>query len=64
MAANHAIQLDPSRKSTASRDFEMGLRRKIVGQDESVQAVVDLYQVFRAGLNSPGRPVGNLLFLG
>jgi ATP-dependent Clp protease ATP-binding subunit ClpA len=29
-----------------------------------VQAVVDLYQVFRAGLNSPGRPVGNLLFLG
>ncbi len=26
--------------------------------------MVDLYQVFRAGLNSPGRPVGNLLFLG
>jgi ATP-dependent Clp protease ATP-binding subunit ClpA len=47
-----------------SRDFEEGLRRKIVGQDEAVQAVVDLYQVFRAGLNSPGRPVGNLLFLG
>jgi ATP-dependent Clp protease ATP-binding subunit ClpA len=35
-----------------------------VGQDEAVQAVVDLYQVFCAGLNSPGRPVGNLLFLG
>ena len=35
-----------------------------MGQDEAVQAVVDLYQVFRAGLNSPGRPVGNLLFLG
>jgi ATP-dependent Clp protease ATP-binding subunit ClpA len=44
--------------------FEGGLRRKIVGHDEAVQAVVDLYQVFRAGLNSPGRPVGNLLFLG
>jgi hypothetical protein len=40
------------------------MRHKIVGQDEAVQAVVDLYQVFRAGLNSPGRPVGNLLFLG
>jgi hypothetical protein len=26
--------------------------------------VVDLHQVFRAELNSPGRPVGNLLFLG
>jgi len=29
-----------------------------------VQSLVDLYQVFCAGLNSPGRPVGNLLFLG
>ena len=57
-------QLDPSQRSVESRDFEAGLRRKIVGQQEAVQAVVDLYQVFRAGLNSPGRPVGNLLFLG
>jgi len=60
----HALQLDPTQRSLESRDFESGLRRKIVGQDEAVQAVVDLYQVFRAGLNSPGRPVGNLLFLG
>ncbi len=57
-------QLDPTLRSLESRDFEAGLRRKIVGQDEAVQAVVDLYQVFRAGLNPPGRPVGNLLFLG
>jgi ATP-dependent Clp protease ATP-binding subunit ClpB len=57
-------QLDTGKRSAESRDFESGLRRKIVGQDEAVQAVVDLYQVFRAGLNSPGRPVGNLLFLG
>ncbi|HXW62286.1 MAG TPA: AAA family ATPase [Candidatus Acidoferrales bacterium] len=60
----HAVQLDPSLRSIESRDFEGGLRRKIVGQDQAVQAVVDLYQVFRAGLNAPGRPVGNLLFLG
>jgi len=59
-----ALQLDPTQRSVESRDFEAGLRRKIVGQQEAVQAVVDLYQVFRAGLNSPGRPVGNLLFLG
>jgi ATP-dependent Clp protease ATP-binding subunit ClpB len=57
-------QLDVSQRSKESREFEAGLRHKIVGQDEAVQAVVDLYQVFRAGLNSPGRPVGNLLFLG
>ena len=58
------LQLDPTLRSLESRDFETGMRRKIVGQDEAVQAVVGLYQVFRAGLNSPGRPVGNLLFLG
>ncbi|MFZ3216438.1 MAG: hypothetical protein WA192_10300, partial [Candidatus Acidiferrales bacterium] len=62
MDASVGRQLDPGRRSVESRGFEAGLRRKIVGQDEAVQAVVDLYQVFRAGLNSPGRPVGNLLF--
>ena len=35
-----------------------------MGQDEAVQALVDLYQVFCAGLHSPARPVANLLFLG
>ncbi|HKV27278.1 MAG TPA: AAA family ATPase [Candidatus Acidoferrales bacterium] len=59
-----AQHLDPTQRSRESREFETALRRKIVGQEEAVQAVVDLYQVFRAGLNSPGRPVGNLLFLG
>jgi len=62
--ATRAIGLDLSRRSSDSRDFEAGLRGKIVGQDEAVQAVVDLYQVFKAGLSSPRRPVGNLLFLG
>ncbi len=59
-----AVQLDPGRRSLDSLNFESALRQKIVGQEEAVQAVVDLFQVFRAGLNSPGRPVGNLLFLG
>jgi ATP-dependent Clp protease ATP-binding subunit ClpB len=57
-------QLDPSIRSNDTRDFHQSLRAKIVGQEEGVQALVDLYQVFCAGLNSPGRPVGNLLFLG
>ena len=61
---SQTVQLDLTQRSMESRDFEAGLRRKIVGQDEAVQAVVELYQVFCAGLNSPGRPVGNLLFLG
>src|ERR1700720_1713447 len=58
------LNLDPSKRSTDTIDFQTALRGKIVGQEEGVQALVDLYQVFRAGLNSPGRPVGNLLFLG
>jgi ATP-dependent Clp protease ATP-binding subunit ClpB len=62
--SSQTVQLDLTQRSLESRDFEAGLRRRIVGQDEAVQAVVDLYQVFRAELNSPGRPVGNLLFLG
>ncbi len=57
-------QLDPTRRSLESQEFEVALRSKIVGQDEGVRAVVDLYQVFCAGMCSPGRPVGNLLFLG
>jgi len=57
-------KLDPSIRSMDTREFEAALRAKIVGQDEGVQSLVDMFQVFCAGLNSPGRPVGNLLFLG
>jgi ATP-dependent Clp protease ATP-binding subunit ClpB len=56
--------LDPSRRSSDALDFESALRRKIVGQDPAVEKVVEIYQMFLAGLNAPGRPVGNLLFLG
>ena len=62
--SDYMLPLDPSKRSTDTIDFQAALRSKIVGQEEGVQALVDLYQVFRAGLNSPGRPVGNLLFLG
>ncbi len=61
---DHILPLDPNQRSTDTLEFQTSLRSKIVGQDEGVQALVDLYQVFCAGLNSPGRPVGNLLFLG
>jgi ATP-dependent Clp protease ATP-binding subunit ClpA len=61
-AAN--IVLDPTLRSNDARDFEAALRRKIVGQEAAVEKVVEIYQMFLAGLNPPGRPVGNLLFLG
>jgi ATP-dependent Clp protease ATP-binding subunit ClpA len=64
MSGTQMLPLDPDKRSTDTMEFQTALRSKIVGQEEGVQALVDLYQVFCAGLNSPGRPVGNLLFLG
>ena len=60
----HRKELDARKRSSTACHFEKALREKIVGQDEGVEALVDLYQVFCAGLHSPARPVGNLLFLG
>ena len=64
MRTNLATVLDPSRRSNDARDFDAALRRKIVGQDQAIEKVAEIYQMFLAGLNAPGRPVGNLLFLG
>src|SRR3989475_1666649 len=57
-------QLDPTRRSFQSQEFDSAIRGKIVDQEEGVRALVDLYQVFCAGMCPQGRPVGNLLFLG
>src|SRR6184192_4008471 len=56
--------LDPSRRGTDAEDFERNLRRRIVGQDDAIQKMTEIYQMFLAGLNPPNRPVGYLLFLG
>jgi ATP-dependent Clp protease ATP-binding subunit ClpB len=64
MRTNLATVLDPNRRSNDAREFDAALRRKIVGQDQAIEKVVEIYQMFLAGLNPPGRPVGNLLFLG
>src|SRR5450432_4682154 len=64
MRTNLATVLDPNRRSNDAGEFDGAMRRKIVGQDAAVEKVVEIYQMFLAGLNPPGRPVGNLLFLG
>src|SRR3954462_7309534 len=56
--------LDPSRRSGDATEFDSALRRRIVAQDQAVDKAVEIYQMFLAGLNAPGGPVGNLLFLG
>jgi ATP-dependent Clp protease ATP-binding subunit ClpB len=44
--------------------LEEELHRRIVGQDEAVEAVANAIRRSRAGLSEPGRPIGNFLFLG
>src|SRR5499427_8897353 len=64
MRTNLATVLDPNRRSNDAGEFETALHRRIVGQEQAIEKVVEIYQMFLAGLNPPGRPVGNLLFLG
>jgi len=57
-------QLDPTQTGGDAEKLESDLRKRIVGQDEAIQQIVDIYQTNLAGMSSPGRPIGNLLFLG
>jgi len=36
----------------------------IVGQDEAIQQIVNIYQMNLTGMSAPGCPIGNFLFLG
>jgi len=58
------VLLDPEMRSSEVLDFERRLLGKIVGQDRAVRRIVNMYQIYLAGMNMPGRPIGNLLFLG
>ena len=58
------ITLDPGKTGKDAAQLETGLRRMIVGQDEAIQQIVNIYQMHLTGLNPPGRPIGNFLFLG
>ncbi|HCR66322.1 MAG TPA: ATP-dependent chaperone ClpB, partial [Oceanicaulis sp.] len=44
--------------------MEDGLRKRVVGQEEALQAVSDAVRRSRAGLKDPNRPIGSFLFLG
>ncbi|OYW80713.1 MAG: ATP-dependent chaperone ClpB, partial [Asticcacaulis sp. 32-58-5] len=44
--------------------MEDELRKRVVGQDEALEAVSDAVRRARAGLKDPNRPIGSFLFLG
>jgi ATP-dependent Clp protease ATP-binding subunit ClpB len=44
--------------------MEERLHRRVVGQDEAIQAVSNAVRRSRAGLQDPNRPIGSFIFLG
>jgi ATP-dependent Clp protease ATP-binding subunit ClpA len=62
--AGVGMLLDPMRMGRDGEAFEAQMRKRIVGQEEAIREIVDVYQTFRTGLSTPGRPIGSFLFLG
>ena len=44
--------------------LEEELHRRVIGQDEAIQAISDAVRRSRAGLQDPKRPIGSFIFLG
>jgi len=57
-------KLDPSQTGHEAEKLHDDLRKLVVGQEDAVDQIVNVYQTFLAGMTSPGRPIGNFLFLG
>jgi ATP-dependent Clp protease ATP-binding subunit ClpB len=58
------VVLDPSKTAGEAAVLEKNLRKLVVGQDEAIRQIVDVYQMYLTGMSAPGRPIGNFLFLG
>lgn len=56
--------LDPLRMGREAEMLDTNLHKRIVGQDEAIRQIVDVYQTYLSGMCSPGRPIGSFLFLG
>jgi ATP-dependent Clp protease ATP-binding subunit ClpA len=57
-------KLNPSLTGNDAQKLNSDLRKRIVGQEEAVEQIVNIYQMFLSGMTSAGRPIGNFLFLG
>ncbi|HVE55696.1 MAG TPA: ATP-dependent chaperone ClpB [Pyrinomonadaceae bacterium] len=44
--------------------METNLRKRVIGQDEALEAVANAVRRARAGLQDPNRPIGSFIFLG
>src|SRR5476649_2545196 len=57
-------RLDPLQTGHEAEKLSADLRKLVVGQEEAVDQIVNIYQTFLAGMSGPGHPIGNFLFLG
>ena len=62
--ASGATRLDPTQRGGEALMLQRKLRAKLAGQDEAIDEIVNIYQMYLAGLTTRNRPVGSLLFLG
>jgi ATP-dependent Clp protease ATP-binding subunit ClpB len=58
------VTLDPTQTGSEAKMLEATLRALVVGQDEAIEQIVNVYQTYLTGLVALGRPIGNFLFLG
>ena len=58
------MPLNPDLKSPRAQEFETKLGSLIVGQERAVRRISGLYQIYLAGMQNPGRPIGTMIFLG
>jgi ATP-dependent Clp protease ATP-binding subunit ClpA len=57
-------QLDPTQTGFEAERLESDLRKRIIGQNEAIEQIINIYQTHLAGMSCPGRPIGNFLFMG
>ncbi len=57
-------RLDPAQTGTEAEKLQSNLKKRVVGQEEAVMQIVNIYQMHLAGMGDSGRPIGNFLFLG
>src|SRR5689334_1974072 len=58
------VPLDPTKTGRDATSLDRTLRKLIVGQDEAIDQIVNIYQMYQTGMTAPGRPIANFLFLG
>jgi len=61
---NNSFFLDPKLKCAQAQEFDERLEALIIGQENAVRSMGNLYQLFLAGMNQSNKPLGTLLFLG